>query len=137
MRTNEKLLHLSVLTLGEIRKGVTLLPASRKRADLELWLGVELPTQFAERLLPINSEIAEIWCAMAGQAQLTGVTIGIVDGLIAATAKHHGLTLVTRNVRDFKVWDMPIENPGSRSEHPARSRFSYRKARHCRILPAQ
>lgn len=108
---NEILLHLSVLTLGEIRKGVTLLSAGRRRSQLEHWLQVELPAQYADRLLPINAEIAEIWGAMAGEAQLKGVAVAVVDGLIAATAKHNDLIVVTRNVKDFKVWGIPVLNP--------------------------
>ncbi|MGC2110426.1 MAG: type II toxin-antitoxin system VapC family toxin [Candidatus Korobacteraceae bacterium] len=108
---NEKLLHLSVLTLGEIRKGPTLLPASRRRAQLERWLEIELPAQFADRLLPINADIAEIWGVMAGEAQLQGNTIGIIDGFLAATARHHELAIVTRNVRDFRMCGVPVVNP--------------------------
>lgn len=63
---SEATLHLSVLTLGEIRKGTTLLSAGRKRDQLERWLEQELPRRFAGRLLPINAEIAEIWGTMAG-----------------------------------------------------------------------
>jgi len=59
--TDEMLLHLSVLTFGKIRKGATLLPASSKRTELERWLEVDLPVRFANRLLPINGEIAETW----------------------------------------------------------------------------
>ncbi len=108
---DEMLLHLSVLTFGEIRKGATLLPASSKRTQLERWLEVDLPIRFANRLLPINGEIAEIWGAMAGHAQLKGIKLPIIDGLMAATAKHHGLTVVTRNVKDFSVWAVPVINP--------------------------
>lgn len=71
--TDEKLLHLSVLSLGEIRKGVNLLSTGRKRIELERWLEQDLPAQFAERLLPVNAEIAEIWGAMAAEAQLKGI----------------------------------------------------------------
>ena len=108
---SEAMLHLSVLTLGEIRKGTTLLPAGKKRDQLERWLEKELPRRFADRLLPINGQIAEIWGAMAGQAQLRGITLAIIDGLVAATAKHHGLSVVTRNVKDFSVWGIPVVNP--------------------------
>lgn len=108
---DEMLLYLSVLTFGEIRKGATLLPASSKRTQLERWLEVDLPIRFANRLLPINGEIAEIWGAMAGHAQLKGVTLPIIDGLMAATAKHHRLTVATRNVKDFSVWAVPVINP--------------------------
>jgi predicted nucleic acid-binding protein len=108
---DEILLHLSVLTLGEIRKGVTLLSDGRRRSQLEHWLEVELPAQYADRLLPINAEIAEIWGAMAAEAQLRGIAMPIIDGLIAATAKHHELTIVTRNVKDFRMWGISVTNP--------------------------
>ena len=108
---SEGALYLSVLTLGEIRKGTTLLPAGNKRNQLERWLEVDLPARFANRLLPINAEIAEIWGAMAGQAQLKGIALAAIDGLMAATAKHHDLTVVSRNVRDFSVWGIPVTNP--------------------------
>src|SRR5438034_837125 len=81
-------LHLSVLTLGEIRKGATLLPPSNKRQQLEQWLETELPARFQNRLLPIDEKIAELWGVMAGQAQLKGITLAIIDGLVAATAIH-------------------------------------------------
>lgn len=108
---NEDVLHLSVLTLGEIRKGTTVLAAGRKRQELERWLENDLPARFGNRVLPINGEIAEIRGAMAGQAQLKGITLAIVDGLMAATAKHHELTIVTRNVKDFSMAGIPVINP--------------------------
>jgi toxin FitB len=108
---NEDTLHLSVLTLGEIHKGTSLLPAGKKRDQLEKWLETDLPRRFSNRLLPINREIAELWGAMAGQAQLRGIPLAIIDGLLAATAKHHNLTVVTRNVRDFGVWGIPVTDP--------------------------
>jgi predicted nucleic acid-binding protein len=108
---DEKLLHLSVLTFGEIRKGATILPASSRRNQLERWLEVESPTRFANRVLPITAGVAELWGAMAGQARLRGTTLPIIDGLVAATARHHDLTVVTRNVKDFSVWGVPVINP--------------------------
>jgi predicted nucleic acid-binding protein len=108
---NERTLHLSVLTLGEIRKGTTLLPAGKKRDQLEKWLETDLPCRFENRLLPINGEIAQLWGVMAGQAQLNGIPLAIIDGLLAATAKHHDLTVVTRNVKDFSAWGIPVTNP--------------------------
>jgi predicted nucleic acid-binding protein len=62
-------------------------------------------------VLPINGEIAELWGAMAGQAQLKGITLAIIDGLMAATAKHHDLTVVTRNVKDFSIVGIAVINP--------------------------
>ena len=108
---NEDTLYLSVLTLGEIRKGTDLLPPGRKRTHLEKWIDVDLTTRFANRLLLVNLPIAEIWGAMSAEAQLKGIAMPIIDGLIAATAKHHGLTIVTRNEKDFRVWGIPVINP--------------------------
>ena len=108
---DEDRLYLSVLTVGEIRQGTTLLPHGRKRNQLEQWLELEMIARFADRLLPISREVAEIWGAMAGEAQLKGVSLAIIDGLVAATAKHHELAVVTRNVRDFSMWKIPTVNP--------------------------
>lgn len=108
---NEDTLYLSVLTFGEIRKGTALLPRSRKRAQLERWVNTELLARFADRLLPINAQIAELWGTMAAEAQQKGIALPIIDGLIAATAKHHELTIVTRNEKDFRGWGVPVTNP--------------------------
>jgi len=108
---NEDTLHLSVLTLGEIRKGTTLLAAGKRRDQLERWLEIDLPARFANRLLPINGEIAELLAAMSGQAQLKGIALAIIDGLMAATAKHHDLTVATRNAKDFSMWGIAVTNP--------------------------
>ena len=69
MRANEAFLYVSVLTFGEIRKGITLLPGGRKRTELERWLTEDLPSQFSDRLLPINAEIAEVWGTITREAR--------------------------------------------------------------------
>ena len=107
----EASLYLSALTLGEIRKGVGLLPSGNKRNTLEQWLERELPARFAGRILPIDERVAESWGSMAAQAQLKGLALAIIDGLVAATAIQHDLTIVTRNVRDFAIWGVPVVNP--------------------------
>jgi len=71
---------LSVLTLGEVRKGATLLPPGDKRQRLEMWLETDLPRRFASRLLPIDGLVAEIWGAMAGQTQLAAIALAISPG---------------------------------------------------------
>jgi len=110
-RQDEDTLFLSVLTFGEIRKGTALLPAGRKRTQLERWVDLDLRARFAARLLPITAEITELWGTMAAESQQKGIALAIIDGLIAATAKHHGLTIVTRNARDFQMWGIPVINP--------------------------
>jgi len=99
----------------EIRKGTTLLSASRRRIQLERWLEVELPAQFADRLLPINAEMQR-YGARWPRGATSGIAVGIIDGFLAATAKHHELTIVTRNVRDFRRWGSQSSIPGIRPE---------------------
>jgi toxin FitB len=108
---DEDLLYLSVLTLGEIRKGIAALPPSKRRVRLESWLQVELKDRFSERILPINLEIADRWGPIAAVAKKHGTPLGVVDGLLAATALHHNLTLVSSNVTDFANVTVQLVNP--------------------------
>jgi len=107
----ESLLHLSVLTLGEIRKGLAALPQGRRRTRLEAWLEVDLRGRFAGRILPVDAAVADRWGLLAAQAKRNGVTLPIVDGLLAATALHYNLTIVSRNVRDFAAAQVTALNP--------------------------
>jgi predicted nucleic acid-binding protein len=101
-------LYLSVLTLGELRKGVEgLAEGDRKRRLLD-WLEIELPTFFAGRILPVDAAVAERWGRLLAQA---GRPLPAIDSLLAATALAHGLTLVTRNLRDFQHPDLTVLDP--------------------------
>jgi predicted nucleic acid-binding protein len=100
-------LHLSVMTLGEIRTGIDRL-RDRDAAQAEVfarWLG-ELRSRFAERILAIDARVADEWGRLNAAASRS-----TVDSLIAATARVHGLTVVTRNTRDFEGCDVPLLNP--------------------------
>jgi predicted nucleic acid-binding protein len=108
---DENLLYLSVLTIGEIRKGVAALPQSVRRADIEAWLEKDLRNRFAGRILPITEEIADRWGVIAGQAHAKKQAAPVIDGLLAATALHHNLTLVTRNVGDVAITGVNLFNP--------------------------
>jgi predicted nucleic acid-binding protein len=108
---DEGLLYLSVLTLGEIRKGAALLAQDKRRTQLETWLEIDLQARFAGRILPINSAIADRWGWIAAEAKRKGMTLPIIDGLLAATALHHNLTIVSRNVKDFVNTQVPVLNP--------------------------
>jgi hypothetical protein len=107
---DERLLHLSVLTLGEIRKGVAGLTQGKRRSRLEGWLEMDLPARFAGRILPINRAVADRWGLVLAEAKRKGKPVASVDGLLAATAFHFDLTLVTRNVDDFASTRVPILN---------------------------
>ena len=108
---DEHLLYLSVLTLGEIRKGVASLPQSSRRTALEAWLESDLRLRFSKRILSIDEPVADRWGALAGTAQKDGRTLPVIDGLLAATAIHHNLTLVTRNTGDTEATGVPLFNP--------------------------
>ncbi len=108
---DEALLYLSVLTLGEIRKGLAGLPQSKRRTRLETWLEVELRARFSGRILPIDGAVADRWGLLAADAKRTGRTLSAIDGLLAATALHHNLTIVSRNVSDFTNTQVPVLNP--------------------------
>jgi len=108
---DERMLYLSVLTLGEIRKGLACLAPGKRRTRLEAWLEVELQARFAGRVLAIDAPVAERWGLLAAQAKSRGTPLPIIDGLLAATALHHNLTVVTRNAGDFANSLVPVLNP--------------------------
>ena len=104
-------LYFSVVSLGEILKGVTLLSESKRRRLLQKWLDKTLRPWFEDRILPVNQPIAERWGVLAGKCQMKGRPLKVVDGLIAATALEHELTVVTRNVKDFAGLGVTVFNP--------------------------
>jgi predicted nucleic acid-binding protein len=108
---DESLLYLSVLTLGEIRTGLAALPQSRRRGRLEAWLEVELQARFSGRILPIDVAVADRWGLLAANAKASGKPLSTIDGLLAATAIHHNLTVVSRNVSDFGRVPVEVLNP--------------------------
>lgn len=109
--TDDELLYFSVISIGEVCKGFTVHPEQHRRASLRQWLENELRPWFAGRILPISEAIAERWGVLEGECQLKGLTLNVPDGLIAATAIEHELTIVTRNVRDFAALGVAIVNP--------------------------
>jgi predicted nucleic acid-binding protein len=108
---DDEQLYFSVVSLGEILKGITILQESKRRALLQQWLDQTLRPWFASRILPVNEPIAERWGVMAGQCRLKGRPLKVADGFIAATALEHDLTIVTRNVGDFEDLGVEILNP--------------------------
>ncbi|MGH9634980.1 MAG: type II toxin-antitoxin system VapC family toxin [Candidatus Angelobacter sp.] len=109
--TSEELLYLSVLTIGEVRKGINSLPRRNKRILLESWLANDLVLRFAGRIIEVNLDIAERWGLISAQAKIAGTPLAVIDGLMAATALHHNLTLVTRNTKDVQVAGINTLNP--------------------------
>ena len=109
--TDESLLWLSVLTLGEIRKGIASLPDASRRVSLGTWLDHNLVLRFAGRILVIDQAVADRWGRIATKALAGKSPLAVIDGLLAATAMQHNLTLVTRNTKDVAVTDVAVFNP--------------------------
>jgi len=108
---DETLLYLSVLTMGEIRRGLAGLAQGKRRTLLETWLEVELQARFSGRIVPIDAAIANRWGQLAADAKRVGKPLSIIDGLLAATALHHNLTVVSRNTSDFTNTHVRVLNP--------------------------
>lgn len=103
-------LFLSVVTVGELRSGILQTPEGRKRRHFQLWTQSILD-RFEGRILPVTMAVADRWGYVTATRRLAGRSIGFGDGLIAATALEHELTLVTRNVRDFAGLGLELINP--------------------------
>jgi predicted nucleic acid-binding protein len=108
--TDDSELFLSAITLGEIQKGASLLPAGKRHQEFQAWLTF-LQSSFEDRILPITSDTSLIWGEITAKCQKAGHTLHSPDGLIAATAIQSGLHLVTRNVADFEPTGVLIVNP--------------------------
>ena len=102
------MLYLSALTLGEIRKGVENVPDRERRLKLLDWLEIELPAFFSGRILSVDVPVADRWGRLQAEAKRP---VSVVDSLLAATALHHELRLVTRNEKDFVYPGLEVINP--------------------------
>lgn len=94
--------YLSVITVGELRKGIDRLASGRRRDRLDRWLDGELRARFGDRILPVNVAVADEWGKLLARAEKAGRALGGIDALIAATAIVHDLQVVTRNVDHFR-----------------------------------
>jgi len=109
LERHDEQLHVSAITLGEILKGIRLLPAGRRRRALQDWFA-ELESSFEGRVLPIDQEVMREWAALYAASQQAGHRLPAFDSLLAATAKVHDLTVVTRNRSDFPP-SLPVLDP--------------------------
>ncbi|HUF37651.1 MAG TPA: type II toxin-antitoxin system VapC family toxin [Anaerolineales bacterium] len=108
---DEERLYLSVLTIGEIKKGIDRLPVSSRRRELEDWLEGELSDRFRGRLVPIDVDVMLAWGALTAGLERAGKRMPAIDSIIAAVATRHALQLVTRNVKDFEDAGIEIIDP--------------------------
>jgi len=107
---DESKLFLSVLTVGEIKKGIARLDSSKKKAELEKWLE-KMRTRFSQRILPLSERTFLVWGKMYGEFEKKGVMRPAFDSLLEATALEHDLIFVTRNVKNFQNSSGTILNP--------------------------
>ncbi|MFN2267239.1 MAG: type II toxin-antitoxin system VapC family toxin [Desulfonatronovibrio sp.] len=107
----EEKLFLSSLTIGELQKGVSKLEPSKKKNELQYWINIKLLNRFTGRIIPIDSAVAQRWGQIQAKAEQMGNPMPALDGLIAATALIHNLTVLTRNVKDMKTSGAEIVNP--------------------------
>lgn len=104
-------LFVSIVSIAEIRKGILLLPEGKKRRNLEGWLGSKLLPAFSGRVIPLGEAEMNEWAAMQASAERSAHRLPVVDSLIAATARCHGLILATRNLHDFRHCGIPVLDP--------------------------
>jgi predicted nucleic acid-binding protein len=108
---DEEQLHLSVVSLAELRHGIERMDKGGRKDALDLWLTEQLAPRFEDRLLPIDSVTADHWGRIVARSQAVGRPIGAMDAFLAAHAQQHELTLVTRNISDFEATGIRLFNP--------------------------
>ena len=108
---DEDQVFISVCTLAELRFCVARLPAGRRRQRLDAWLSNDIPLRFEGRILSVDASVAEAWGWLVARGKSAGRSIDVMDGLIAATAAIHAMTVVTRDVADFRAVSTPVLNP--------------------------
>ncbi|MES1241158.1 MAG: type II toxin-antitoxin system VapC family toxin [Acidobacteriota bacterium] len=104
-------IHLSAVTIGEIQKGIEKARDPRRKEILKAWLHEELLVRFKHQILALDTEVFLAWGALAGSLESRGLPMPAMDSLIAATALHHRLVLVTRNEDDFQRSGVKLLNP--------------------------
>jgi len=109
--TDEDRMFISVITLGELRRGVALKEDGRTKSALDAWLRLDLRERFVGRIVDVTAEVADLWGELMATAKRQGTSLHAMDGFLAATALVHHKTLVTRNIKDFASFDVPLLNP--------------------------
>lgn len=108
---DEERLFISAITIGEIRRGIERLPESGRRAELVNWFEGKFMHRFDQRILTITADIMQIWGCHCAKMERSGRPLPVMDSLIIATALHHRLIVVTRNIADFIPSGMEVVNP--------------------------
>jgi len=102
---------LSVITIGEIMKGIEKLPSSKRKQELHTWLQEDLLVRFDSKIFPLDTDVLLEWGKLTARAEAAGKPMPAIDSLLTATVLTHELTLITRNVSDFATAGVEIVNP--------------------------
>jgi predicted nucleic acid-binding protein len=108
---SEESLFLSVITIGELQKGIRKCPEPSRKWQLQAWLDTDLLARFERRLLPVCEQVSLTWGRLAGDSELRGQPLPILDLMLAATGIVYGLTVVTRNSRDLDRCSVVVFDP--------------------------
>lgn len=108
---DENNFYLSVLTIGELHKGIEKLPDPTRKEELHNWVENDLKERFQNRIIHINIEVAMTWGKVLGKAERNGKPMTAIDSLIAASAIAHNMTVVTRNIPDMRASGAALFNP--------------------------
>jgi toxin FitB len=103
--------YLSVITIGEIQKGIEILSESRRKETLRVWLREELLVRFRDRLIKLDTDVLLTWGSLTANLSVQGTPMPAMDSLLAATALHHDFVFVTRNEADFLRAGVKLLNP--------------------------
>ncbi len=104
-------LFISSLSIGEIWKGISKLPKSRRKVELNIWFNREILEKYNDRIIPFNKDIAKTWGELKAMSESEGKSLTVIDSLIAATTIHYDFVLVTRNIKDFIHTGCELFNP--------------------------
>ncbi len=104
-------IYLSVITIGEITKGIEKLPKSKRKQELQTWLKEDLLIRFSGKIIPLDIDVLMEWGILTARLDASGRTMPAIDSLIAATVLSHQFKLITRNVDDFDGTGVEIFNP--------------------------
>jgi len=110
-RIPEEDAYISVLTLGELHKGIQKIEDAQRANRMKFWLDTDVIVRFGNRILPVTDDVAMAWGTLCAETEKRGVTRPATDALLAATARVHHLTLATRNVSDFLYTGISVVNP--------------------------
>jgi toxin FitB len=103
--------YLSAITIGEIVKGIEKMPASRRKTDLLVWFKEDLLMRFDGKIVALDKDVLMEWGTFTARLESVGISMPAIDSLIAASARLHQMTIITRNVTDFAAADVAIVNP--------------------------